>query len=855
MAAPAPANEFNRRTFTVQQARAAFNHTQRIAREIYGPNSPAAHLSADEQHRIKHDITEALQKRFRTLKAALAGSVQQPKEYNSWKRSAIGNFVRNEKYKAANEAPPKSHHKQPPGHSINVSTQQMMAPNFAVGHGMPHRDHGGDGQMRGRGHGPIDRALFKDAAEQAYESLPSRTLGDFHLVYTTPTLKFWQKNDLMLVGIRGTKDGGDVIADGAIAVGRLDQSPRFKKDLEIMKHVKASYPTLTFYGAGHSLGAAILDLFISMGFIKEGVSYNGALQLGKEEAANTRVYNKGDALYVLSNPFLKQAPETRTTKRSLAEYLSPMYGLLQQHKTAMMGAGKTLGTWEHIMAINKAVREGNKKPRNSSAAPEPAAGFDPNLEQVFTHTAEGDLWQRIASATHLTPEERAAKKAAREAGRAKRAERKKAREVERTAAKRRQDERALARLEKRREKIRRDEMRRQRQETAAQRVADYERARSDRKIARRAEIRKKLHDENNQFLDELGKGPSEDDNLETFTARFNGFIMNKRRRVAIQKEFNNSQWRADKGLRRKTAAKPAAPPLAPAPPPQDDSEKYGIDDVIPDDVRSRGQDARNEAALRTLGINIRKREREYAREEDHEAPLEERKLPDFWDDEEIAPLTREQLREAESARRLHAMIAESAATDEKNAKKAAQRRRQRQLQKEAKARAEAQLVGHGTQKAGLIQKLLAENMRWHYVSPEGRANTLGRRYRRDPIYGWMPNTYLSNSAVDEVDRGQPQYMTRAQINQLEPMNRSHPMNIVDDTGPPLEMEFQPYTLMRRRSEWIEQKFPRRPVAPRRSERLRRGHGRLRAKADSDSESDSDIFRPTRRIKVEWRGPS
>jgi hypothetical protein len=185
---------------------------------------------------------------------------------------------------------------------------------------------------------PEGNSIFKRAADEAYSSNPVQDLDGFHLFASSPTLKFWKKDDDVIVGIRGTKDFRDVKADAAIALGTLEHSQRFKSDLEFMMQVRSQYPGETFYGAGHSLGAAILDLFISKNLIKSGKSINGALQLGKEEAANERIYNSGDALYTLSKPFLKQEPLVEQREQSLLAKLSPAYNLLEQH--GISGTGK-----------------------------------------------------------------------------------------------------------------------------------------------------------------------------------------------------------------------------------------------------------------------------------------------------------------------------------------------------------------------------------------------------------------------------------------------------------------------------------------------------------------------------------
>jgi hypothetical protein len=195
---------------------------------------------------------------------------------------------------------------------------------------------------------PIDlnRQLYKDAAQYAYSPDPPGELGDGFGRYTfSPTLKFWSKGNVMLVGIRGTADKDDLFADLMIGSGNLEYTRRFRTDELFMKQVQASFvgtdrtQPVTYYGAGHSLGGAILDLFIQKGYISSGVSYNGALQIGKEQILNRRVYATGDPLYMLSRSFLSQDLELREKEDPKPLY-EPINYLLHQHGISDIGAGK-----------------------------------------------------------------------------------------------------------------------------------------------------------------------------------------------------------------------------------------------------------------------------------------------------------------------------------------------------------------------------------------------------------------------------------------------------------------------------------------------------------------------------------
>jgi hypothetical protein len=168
-----------------------------------------------------------------------------------------------------------------------------------------------------------DKNTLHQMAEASYSASPPRVLNGYDLVESTPTLKFYRKNGgvVIVVAIRGTKptDAEDVKADGLIALNRLGDSHRFQKDLRTMGEFMNKYPPsrgYMYYGVGHSLGGAILDMFLKNGMIKQGISYNPAVQPMDIRASlpNLRIYEEGDPLYALMGRFTT-APEVRKTKR------------------------------------------------------------------------------------------------------------------------------------------------------------------------------------------------------------------------------------------------------------------------------------------------------------------------------------------------------------------------------------------------------------------------------------------------------------------------------------------------------------------------------------------------------------
>jgi hypothetical protein len=182
------------------------------------------------------------------------------------------------------------------------------------------------GKGRGglKGAGPIpDRNTLQQLATQSYQANPANRIGQLELIRATPTLKFYKDSgNTIVVAIRGTKptDVDDVSADGLIALGQLETSKRYKEDLNTIQQFQVQFPPSQFdyYGVGHSLGGAILDMFLKRGLIKNGVSYNPAVQpqdFQNTTLPNQRVYMESDPLYALMGRNLRQKPETRAPRK------------------------------------------------------------------------------------------------------------------------------------------------------------------------------------------------------------------------------------------------------------------------------------------------------------------------------------------------------------------------------------------------------------------------------------------------------------------------------------------------------------------------------------------------------------
>jgi len=175
--------------------------------------------------------------------------------------------------------------------------------------------------------GAIQKALLQEMAQSAYPGKTKLNIGNYKLVFSTPTLKFYMNpNKEVVVSIRGTKlpDTDDIAADGLAIVGNLKSSARYKKDLNTLLEFQKKYPQSEYHyiGVGHSLGAAILDGFIRAGLLRNGLSYNGLVEpheLGGNPLHH-RIYHKDDPIYKIIGNQIPNV-EVRSTSEPFWKYM------------------------------------------------------------------------------------------------------------------------------------------------------------------------------------------------------------------------------------------------------------------------------------------------------------------------------------------------------------------------------------------------------------------------------------------------------------------------------------------------------------------------------------------------------
>ena len=189
-----------------------------------------------------------------------------------------------------------------------------------------------------------DRSILQKMATAAYSSSPPQMIDGWTLLVSTPTLKFYRSENVIVVAIRGTEpsDKRDLEADAKIALNKLETTPRYQSDLTTLLNVMKKYPANVFeyYGVGHSLGGAILDSFIKDGWIRNGVSYNPAVQPKNLTAPipNQRIYQSGDPLYQVFGRFTPNVevrpPKKKTVWESLVRkvpYVGSLFGYYKDH--------------------------------------------------------------------------------------------------------------------------------------------------------------------------------------------------------------------------------------------------------------------------------------------------------------------------------------------------------------------------------------------------------------------------------------------------------------------------------------------------------------------------------------------
>ena len=178
------------------------------------------------------------------------------------------------------------------------------------------------------------------------------SISGYDLIYSTPTLVFYKKENMILVGVRGTADARDTRADLLIPLGLLHTSARYVEDIEVMKQIHQQYSNCIFYGVGHSLGGALVDRFLQAGLLNQAVSYNPAVEKGYfDNTKNKRIYISTDALYntmgrFASNVEVRPQPNQSLLKKVLTNTsgVGLAYKTVSSHLLSNFVGGKKKGS-------------------------------------------------------------------------------------------------------------------------------------------------------------------------------------------------------------------------------------------------------------------------------------------------------------------------------------------------------------------------------------------------------------------------------------------------------------------------------------------------------------------------------
>ena len=150
---------------------------------------------------------------------------------------------------------------------------------------------------------PDTKVLYR-MAEASYTKDPT-DIEPYKRILKTPYLTAYRDEKTLVLAVRGTdvNDSGDLLADVSIALGALKNSARYKSDVAEIQRLRQipELAHLHWVGTGHSLGSALIDEFLKLGFISEAVTFNGAVskEFYNVNNKNRRIYMSNDPLYLL----------------------------------------------------------------------------------------------------------------------------------------------------------------------------------------------------------------------------------------------------------------------------------------------------------------------------------------------------------------------------------------------------------------------------------------------------------------------------------------------------------------------------------------------------------------------------
>ena len=152
-----------------------------------------------------------------------------------------------------------------------------------------------------------------------------KVIYNFNLIYSTNTLVFYKKDNIIIVGVRGTADARDVRADLLLPLGLLNKSERYIEDFNVMKkiHQEYKYNENIFYGVAHSLGSTLIDRFLQESLLTQAISFNPAVEKGYfNNTNNKRIYIESDPLYKTMGKYANNIEVIKKPNKMLNKTLS-----------------------------------------------------------------------------------------------------------------------------------------------------------------------------------------------------------------------------------------------------------------------------------------------------------------------------------------------------------------------------------------------------------------------------------------------------------------------------------------------------------------------------------------------------
>lgn len=264
-------------------------------------------------------------------------------------------------------------------------------------------------QLKG---GAISKSLLQAMAQSAYTGKTELKLANFSLLYATPTLKFYKHDGgrLIVVAVRGTQmnDKNDIDADIQAFLGNLRHTERYRKDKATLEEVQKNFPRpeYRYIAVGHSLGGAIIDLFLKDHLIQNGMSYNPLVE-PQELGGNPlhhRIYHKDDPLYKLFGHKIPNI-EVRTTKEPIWKYflkhylpypLGDLFQYYDRHKIRIFKGGSKKSKFEkQLESVGMDPEDYMKKvlehAEHYGYNPESIDFSDDNVHKIMIETPEGKI--------------------------------------------------------------------------------------------------------------------------------------------------------------------------------------------------------------------------------------------------------------------------------------------------------------------------------------------------------------------------------------------------------------------------------------------------------------------------------